>query len=461
MDGKNWLHYDVMDSMEREIYKLLLTEEHLIPYKIEIKKMNLPDGSSEDDYNFRGWEFRKGNVRYLVSDTSDGKPVKIKEILPILPKDILELGSKGSVFSHIKNPISMKFKSQMTMTFKEFVDIISQLGHSNPPHAKLIHFVALASTFYRANFRIASNPAFGKDSVVEVHNGLISKCGTIESPTLAKLEERSSVLDWLVVNEVVDITPGEWRTIQQFLLATGAHKPEVTKHSRAHGGVGEVIDLSRLSLSLFYNDITDYPEKEVYFDFVTKSAVKDRFPSLRFYGRFTEDFNELQNINIKNYVLNNIDSFKEIIYNYTYYRTNLDKHIHNYDTSLLTPVQSRAKTNIGRLVKVIDAYSQDQEEFNYWIGVLNQSMKDYNDMLKYPSLLPSYYKRIGLATKVSEELKDINECLAYLRAHKDKIKDYEKKAGYTLQIIRAETFTEKNKLIYEYSDVVKIEDKFW
>lgn len=461
IEGKNWLHYDIMSNMQSEIHKKLLTEEHLKPYKIEIKKMNLPDGASDDEYNFRGWELVKNNTRYLVSDTANNKPIKIKETLPILPKDILELGSKGVVYSHIKRPVSMRFKSQKSMPFKEFVNTLSRLEHSNPRHHTLANMIGLTSTLYRCNTRIASNPAFGKDSVVEVHNGLIGKCGTIESPTLAKLEERSSVLNWLVVNEVVDITPAEWRIIQQFLLATGAHKPEVTKHSRAHGTVGEVIDLSSLSLSLFYNDITDYPKVEDYFDFVTKSAVRDRFPAFRLYGRFTEDFNALQDIDKDKYTRDNINDFKDIIYNYTYYKNNINKYIHGYDRSKLDHVKSRAKTNVGRLINIIDAYCDSQEEFDGWVETVNNSMKDYNEMLKYPSLLPAYYKKLNIPAKVYDEFNSIEDCLHYLKSNESKLKNSKHKIQYTYKIIGSDTFTDKNKLIYEYTDEIKIEDNFW
>lgn len=459
------LHYDVLAELKRVLYKDLLTIEHLIPYKIEIKKMNLPNGSSDEEYNFRGWEFQKNNVRYLVSDTLDDKKIQIRDILPILPKDALELGSKGNVYLHVKNPISMKFKALKSISFRDLVHQVSSLKHSNQEHHILMHLIAFASTFFRTNIRIASNPAFGKDSIVEIHNGLIDKCGTIESPTLAKLEERSTVLTWLAISEVVDITPGEWRIIQQYLLAAAAHKPEITKHSRAHGSVGEVIDLSKLSISLIYNDIQDYPDPETYFDFVTKSAVKSRFPALRFYGEYTEDFNELVNIDISKYIKDNIDKFKDIIYNYTYYMKNYTSYIHKYSTSILESTSSRDKTNLGRVLKVLDMYCESQEEFNKYVGIIENCIKDYQDMLKYPDYVKGYYRKLNIPESTYTKFKipfNLDYLLSYFYTTKDKVPNLEHKISYTRRILEAKTFTEKNILLKDYKDKkTTVDEKIW
>lgn len=460
----NWLHYEVLAELKKELFKDLLTKEHLVPNKIEMKKMNLPDGASDDKYNFRGWEFIKSNVRYLLSDTYKDKKVIIRDILPILPKDTLEIGSKGNVYLHIKNPVSMRFKALKSMSFKEMINLIAGLKHSNPDHYKLWHMIGIASTYFRTNVRICSNPAFGKDSIIEIHNALGNKCGTIESPTIAKLEERSTVLDWLVISEVVDITPSDWRIIQQYLLSAGAHKSEVTKHSRAHGNVGEIIDMSSLSISLIYNDIQDYPNPEEYFDFVTKSAVKDRFPALRFYGEYTEDFNALLNINIPKYVSNNTEYFKNIIYNYVYYKENYTKYIHNYNTNVLEDVSSRSKTNLGRVLKVIDMYCDTQEEFDHYMNVLNTSMKDYKEMLKYPDNVKGFYRKINIPESVYSTFKNpmnLWYLIGYMTANEKKIKDFEHKFNYVTNVLKAETFITKNYLLLNYKDPKKGDTNVW
>jgi hypothetical protein len=200
------------------------------------------------------------------------------------------------------------------------------------------------------------------------------------------------------VNEVVGIGKAEWDVIQQFLLATGAHKNEVTKHSRAFQNVKEIIDISSFSLSLFYNDITHYPSAETaYFDKTTKSAVLDRFPAFRIHGKFTEDFNALSTVNISTFTKQNMDELKRLLYSFTYYQTNFENHLHGYNADNLMVLQGRDRTNIDRLLKVVDFYCESQEEFNDWITIINNSLLDYVTMIKnYIPAVKYFCKRLNI-----------------------------------------------------------------
>jgi len=465
---KELLYYDNIAEFNTQYYKDLLTINNLVPGKIEIKKMNLPDGQSDDEYNFRGWELRKADIRYLVSDTLAGKQVQIKDLLPIQPAHPIELGSKGLVFSHVKKPITAKFKSEQSMTFRELVNILSSFEHTNEIHQKLNWLMAIASLLLRFNYRLSTPPGFGKDSTVDILGNLMGGCGTIESPTLAKVEERANVLKWLAVNEVIDIRGEEWRVIEQFLLASGAHKPSITKHSRAHGGVGEVIDISKLSLSLLYNDITEYPKPEKYVDFVTKGAVLDRFPAMRFYGVLTEDFNKGTHTNNKQLVKTNLDKYKEIIYNLTYYKKNIQASMHDYDTSKLIKMPSRWKINIGRLLMVINVYSDTQDEFNSFINEINNSIEDYQAMLIYPKRVLELYSLMKVPSTVKERLKDLSlkDLEAYLREQRRKKNTV--LISYQLALVKeiqvTKTFINKNALISAYNEPNAYEEKkdeFW
>jgi hypothetical protein len=244
--------------------------------------------------------------------------------------------------------------------------------------------------FDRDNFRVSTPAGFGKDSVVDILGNLIGSACTVENPTLAKLEYLTAN-KWLCVNEVIDIANDEWKKIEQFLLATGAFKPEISKHSRAYGNTGEILDIAKLSLSLLYNDIDCYPDHKKYFDFVSKNAVKDRFPALRLHGVIQEDFNVAKNTDKTEYVKQNYDAYRQLIYNFVYWKANYTKQMHGYTADMLkSGLAERWKINIGRLLKIIDAYCDTQEEFNSWIVTLNNSIQDYQDMLKFPAVAEKY-----------------------------------------------------------------------
>lgn len=467
---KEILYYDNLAEFNAQYYKDLLTIHNLVPGKIEIKKMSLPDGSSDDEYNFRGWELRKNDTKYLVSDSLKDRKIQIKELLPILPKHIEEVGAKGVVYSHVQKPITAKFKSERTMSFKELVDSLSGFSHTQPELQKLNWFIALASVLLRFNYRLSTPPGFGKDSTIDILGNLIGNCATIESPTLAKLEERANALKWLAVNEVIDIRGDEWRVIEQFLLASGAHKPTITKHSRAHGGVGETIDISQLSLSLLYNDITEYPKWTKYIDFTTKGAVLDRFPAFRFSGVLTEDFNKGAHMDNASFVRNNMEIYKKLIYNLTYYKENIVKEKHNYSTEKLIKMPSRWKTNMGRLLNIIDVYCDTQEEFNKYINIINNSIIEYQQMLVYTRRVPEIYSLLNIPTSIIDKLKDLNlnDVLSYLL--KKKKKSSNPVLEYQIQFVKdiqlSESFINKCNLIDTYKEpnpyeATKNDDNFW
>jgi len=452
------LYYECISEFKRQFYKDLLTLEHVQGGQIKIDKVSLPDGSADDEYNFWGYQLEKDGKKYLLSALDqNNEEIDLRKVMPIRAKSLLKVASKGVVYYHIKNPVSMKFKAEKTMTFKEFIGLFTSLVHSNPEHQKLLWFMALTQMFDRANFRITTPAGFGKDSTIGILGNLIGKCVTIEHPTLAKLEYMTNY-KWLGVNEVVDIGKTEWKIIEQFLLTAGDLKPEITKHSRAiASGVGETLDISNFSISLFYNDIDHYIEDDKYFDSVTKVAVKDRFPAFRLYGNYSEPFNQVKDLNLRSFVQEHYADYIELIHNYAYYKQNFMTLLHNYKTEGLISMPERWKINVGRLLKIIDIYCDTQEEFTKWVQVVNSSMNDYKAMLIYPNVVAKLFKQMGIPSSVLENTSPKN-ILYYLEKDKDKY-------NYYKGVLDTNTFMQKNYLISIYSKqkVYKEVDanKFW
>lgn len=389
------LHYAAISEFKREFYKDVLTEEHIKPQQIHLDTLSFPDGGKDQSANFWGYELEKNGVKYLLpAKDSSGKDVKLRELLPVKTNHSTKVASRGTVYYMLQSPTPVRLKPEKTMSFRELVDTLAMFGHSNPQHQKLAWFMGLSQVMDRANYRIATPPGFGKDSIVDIMGSLLGKCATVESPTLAKLEERSVNLKWLAINEVVDLTPEAWKIIEQFLLAAGAHKPTVTKHSRAFGGVGEELDISQFSISIMYNDIDQYPDSTKYLDFVAKGAVLDRFPPFRLWGRYTEDFNSIRSVDVSAFVKEHWEDYRKILYALTYYKQNLSTELHHYDMASLMDVPERWKTNIGRLLKVIDLYCATQEEFSAWVAVVNGSVSDYKAMLSYPTAIEKSSKKL-------------------------------------------------------------------
>lgn len=406
---KQLLFYDSLSEWKRQFYKDLLTSQHLIPGEIKINKIDFASGGSQEHANFWGYMFEKDGKKYLLeSKDTTGLQIDLSELMPFIASDLEKVAHKGVVYWLVHKPISAKFRPQKCMQFRELVDILSSFSHSNPVHQKLLVFIALTSMMDRANFRISTPPGFGKDSIVDTMGALIGNAATVENPTLAKLEYMTA-FKWLVVNEINDIGKAEWKVVEQFLLATGAHKSEVTKHSRAMaGGVKEILSLKNFSLALLYNDIDCYPEMKEYMDFITKKAVLDRFPAFRLYGSLTEDFNIHRTVDVEKLVKDNFTVYKEILYTFSYFKANLLRELKQFKVDGLMDMPQRWKINIGRLLRIVDLYCNNQDEFNFWIKVINDSLKDYKEMLNYPTLIKQ------LAAKNKKLTPDVELCDTFI-----------------------------------------------
>ncbi|OYT25608.1 MAG: hypothetical protein B6V02_03280 [Thermoprotei archaeon ex4572_64] len=265
---------------------------------------------------------------------------------------------------------------------------------NNPDGYKYSFTVPSSYLVLRRNDNIFITHNCGKDSIVEICGSLFGSATTIENPTVAKLEYLSYV-SWLAVNEVVDIGKAEWRNIEQFLLSAGALKEKITKRSRANGNVGEFLDIGNLSISLFFNDIDTYKDAEDFFDNVAKGAVQDRFLPLRFYGRYEENFESAATVNVENTVKRNKGIYEDIIRTFAYYKQNLSNSLHYYKVKN-NPFKGRHSLAFTRILKVVDAYSNTQEEFDAWVTTLIEANKEYYAFAReYPTLIEQLINKIG------------------------------------------------------------------
>jgi len=385
---KRMLYYGCLSAFNKIYYKDLLTKAHYTGKHVKLDKIHYPNGAEEERANFWGYVFIKDGISYLVSAfDSDGEEVYVPALLPILPSNIQKVAHQGSVYTKVEEWHPAKFKQINVYGFKQLIKNLSSLQHSNHQLQVLNCIIDVAQMIDRINIRKCSPPSFGKDSTVDILGNLMGNAATIENPTIAKLEYMT-FYKLLAINEAVDIAPAEWRHIEQFLLATGAFKPEVTKHSRATKGVQEVLKVDQLSLTVMYNDIDCYKTGDEYIDFIAKKAVKDRFPPVRFHGTYTEDFNVMKTLDFDVFVKEHMQDYKDMIYTFEYYKVNWRKHVHGFTVNetlskFMDSKPDRWKQNIYSIVKFIDVFSVSQEEFNMWCNLLKGAMQDYEDMLSY------------------------------------------------------------------------------
>lgn len=393
------LHYAALAEFNKQYRKGLIGTEHLESGQKHFTKFQYP-GGQEEEVDFWGYILAKDGVRYLI-DFEDQKP---KDVLPIVVTDTEKVSYRSDVYERVVRGgyKVARFRSEKRMSPKQLVQSLCSLQHSNPPHQTLLVLMALSQYWSRANFRVCSPPGSGKDSSVQLLGNLVGNCIVVSNPTLAKLESKTDV-SWLVINEMMRLGKAEWYLIEQFLLTAGDLKPHMEKHSLGYKNNKDSFDISGLSLSIFYNDLSEYPEAD-YFDDRAHGAVCDRFVPLRVHGRYLERFDRIHKENIPALVADNQEQYKDVIYTITYYKEHIEDELHRYDLSLLDVllkqvfpkrVSQRHRDNLAVLFKAVDLYCESQDEFNGWITVVVEALKDYQDMLAYPELEEFAQKKLG------------------------------------------------------------------
>ena len=415
MRKQQYLYYQALRRFRDVFYKDHLTEEHLVEGKRHLSSLTNKEGVKDSNVNLWCWELYKQKINYLI-DLGDDLP---QNVLPIEVVDTMEVANGGTAYQFIKDFKQVRLNAEKKLTFRELVDILSMHEHSNPNHKKLLTFLALCNYFNRSFFRVCSPPSAGKDSAVATLRDLVGKCYTLNNPSAAKLALRTSA-KWLVISEVANIEKKDWRIISQFLLEAADNRTTIEKPTRAFGGVGETLDVSKLSIGVFFNDLQAYEDGDGYFDKIVSTAVRDRFCPLRVYGEHTENWNEIYKIDYKDAVDENHDFYKDIIYTINFYEENFESELSRYSHDLLytlhPQLSDRHTTSLTHLLNTIDLYCESQDEFNAWIVIVAEAIQDYYDMLNYDDL-----EKVA-SRKLRKDWDEIEARLNEMKTYREKTK---------------------------------------
>jgi hypothetical protein len=366
-DKEYALHNDCLSEFNNRLYEGIFTEENIVSTKKSV---------SWGDEKFYGYFMEKGKEKFFALDEHVNQ-------LPFKVEQMVERDYKTDVFNVILKVKPIQIPATKNLSFKELVDIMPAFKHSNPQHFVLYKICAITGYVDRVNFRVSTEPGFGKDSVVSIMAHLVDSSANLYGATMAKLEY---VLKnkMIILNELGNLKGEEKINIQEFLLAVGAYFNTYTKRSRKTESTQEQYDISKLSLILFYNLPAHYTAKgQEYFDQMFTSAVVNRFIPFVFDGRLTTSFERL--IDVSKIVTENENTYKNIIATLNYYRQNPLVDIkYEVDTSEIKFPKTlmRYDRSFNILLKYIGEYSQSQEEFDMLSKELFRCYKKYDGLIE-------------------------------------------------------------------------------
>jgi hypothetical protein len=321
------------------------------------------------------YPFVKNNQRFLLkSDSLYLLPVKIEETQKVA------IEKKGYYIITKFSPRG--FGASKTFdSFKHFVDSFCDYTHTNDKDFIIWKIIAIMSYISRLNVRVATNPAFGKDSVFKVLNAFLGDIGIVHNPTIAKLE-------WLlpnrviVTNEVGGIKSTDKYYLEQFYLTCGDFSNQYEKRSRAIlKGSHDKYDIHKLSNIVCYNRLEDYPlsSQDKYYDMVFNKAVRERFLPLKLNGKITEKFSLIKNPEIL--VKENKKVYKEVIKYLKYLQDHFEDEVKDYKKYNFE-FKDRMLRNWETICTGLNMYASDENEYKDLVIHTYKRFCDYINMVK-------------------------------------------------------------------------------
>lgn len=381
--NSNLWNYEIIQAFNELYYDGLLTKKDLSSSKeVVIKEASVfvkkDDEVIEDvkQINEYFFIFQKGTTRYLLKSEYISK-------LPIQVRDCEKIAWNKEGYQLITKFSPVGFKSERKMSFRELVDNFAFFNHANSSQFKLWKIIALTGYMSRINVRVATEPAFGKDSILRLLDDLLEHVGVIQKPTLAKLEHLTNN-KLILVNEFVNLGKTETREIEQYLLPIGDFSNKYQKRSRASSmyGGSEEYDTSKLSLILAYNTKECYPEDTTYFDDAHSKQIKERFLPFKFNGKLEHSFN--REMTPKEIAEKHKDFYVDIARTIKYYsdELNVKKELNPYaQLELVSEFNDRWKINFETICRFINLYANNEKEYKSMVTALYMAHVSYLEMV--------------------------------------------------------------------------------
>jgi len=372
LTGTIW-NTDFLLKFNLSLYEGLLTKDHIISNEVS---------KTKDDLPYFGYELEKENPINHLKDRYFLTTDKIT-MLPIKVSKVAKFSHKSNVFQFIYECETKRIPVKQCYDFRHLVDFYANYQHSSPAHWELARILIIATYCERNNIRMVSEASFGKDALVNIISLLNGGVSKVQNVTFAKLKQEIPHFDFIVCNEVGNLTDQERTDLQNYLFPVGAYEPYFNNNSVSIGKSKDKTCLLEKSHIIFHN-IPSYYQKsgQKYFEEIFTDAIIDRFPALLMEGYVTEQFNKCPNIADCS---SEIAQLKEFISTLNYYRQN----------PIINPKYSvpdcfwgfhgkelqRSLKSFTIMAKYLAEYSNSRQEFVEWCSLLNKCRLNYLNLI--------------------------------------------------------------------------------
>jgi len=277
--------YDIIKLFHDAHYTGIVEEANLKELKSFKLKIGVgADGKAQHE-TIEGWLVLINKLKYILPQYID--EVDLRDVLPIKIKKTTQFVNFSNIYHKPTADGLVKFNipPECGMSFKDWIDTFAPFEHTNPIHWLIYKLIILGALCTRFNFRIATQPGFGKDSLPTILSELIPLAVSIytpkSAPRLMSMLERAL----LVVNEQPDVAKDDMEALEPVIRVAGDMRTKVQNSALAVSGfTKDEYDISQLSMGFLYNEIKDYMPPNIktdktqkYFDNYFTPATNQRF----------------------------------------------------------------------------------------------------------------------------------------------------------------------------------------
>jgi hypothetical protein len=336
--------------------------------------------------NIKGWLVILNKEKYLLPETINNKD--IRDCLPLKMLRTEDFKHSTNVYKIVTKLQNYGIPAQKTMEFRDWVQNFAPFQHSVPKQFLLYKLIILGAMIKKYNFRIASNPAFGKDSLPTVLSQLLPLDVAVYFPrTHAKLMNMIE-RKLLVITELPDATKANLQVLEPVIRIGGDGRPTFTNSAIAVPGMTkEIYDISQLSMGFIYNELADYQPPHVkedrsehYFDMYFTKATLERFLPLHFTGELFR--NQFITLDKQTVFKEAHPLLKSWCMSLCWYMQNPPTQ-HNYKQVpyVVLSGKGRLQFHFQEIVSVLDAYCNTPEEFHELYCELINAHERYGTMI--------------------------------------------------------------------------------
>ena len=362
-----WL-YDYLSRWNQEIYN-----NYVSMNDIDGEFVFSAEAQPSDSY----WKIKLNKQHYIIEK-------EIKDKLPIKITDTKPIPWRNTILNRVIGYKSVRVTAERRMSVREHIDTFCDFKHTNPTQWLLLKFIAFTAMTQRINFRVCTDAGFGKDSIFNAYQAMTNNVYNVNPSSKAAIELRL-ISKLLVLNEMSNLKSDQRSDVQDFLLRAGDFSPTYEKSTRGNSGLKtkDIYNISELSIGILYN-ILDYYVKAAqshkFFDFIFTKAVTDRFIPFKLSGEL--DIKQFDTKADSNEFMQHHDTYIDHLRTLEFYKEHgVRDEMRGYKIKDYK-FTGRHGITFSKVADVVDAYANDQAEFDELIELLYQSYIDYGIMLQ-------------------------------------------------------------------------------